>query len=175
VEGRETKWRYNTAHDPAASITRGEFDFYGHDDHRAWIWLRPHEPPPESPDRGYPFWLTFGPVLEQWGAGSMTQRIGVLHRALPHSYVEMNREDARDLGVGDRDQIRLSSRRGSIEAEVRVEYRCQPPRGVVFVPSFDETLPINRLTLDAQCPLSGQVGGGACAVRVERLTRGREP
>ena len=42
----------------------------------------------------YPFWLTTGAVLEHWGAGSMTQRIPTLHRALPHAYVEINREDA---------------------------------------------------------------------------------
>ena len=58
VDGRETQWRYNTAHDPAADRGRGAFDFYGHPDRRAWIWLRPYEPPAESPDREYPFWLT---------------------------------------------------------------------------------------------------------------------
>jgi nitrate reductase NapA len=114
-------------------------------------------------------------VLEQWGGGSLTQRIGVLHRALPHSYVEMNREDARELGIRNRDRIRLVSRRGSIEAEARIEYRSQPPRGLVFVPSFDEALPINRLTLDACCPISGQPDGGPSAVRVELLRARSSP
>jgi len=41
-------------------------------------------------------------------------------------------------------------------------------RGYVFVPSFDDELPVNLLTLDASCPLSGQPAG-TCAVRVERL------
>ena len=39
VGGRETKWRCNTSFDPAADRARGEFDFYGHDDHRAWVEL----------------------------------------------------------------------------------------------------------------------------------------
>jgi nitrate reductase NapA len=102
----------------------------------------------------------------------MTQRIVTLHRALPHSYVEINREDARDLGIRNREIVRLVSRRGSVEAEARIDYRSQPPRGHLFVPSFDEALPINRLTLDACCPLSGQPDGGKCAVRVERLSTG---
>jgi nitrate reductase NapA len=43
---------------------------------------------------------------------------------------------------------------------------------VVFVPSFDEAEPVNRLMLDAACPLSGQPDGRKCAVRVERLQPG---
>ncbi|HET9293016.1 MAG TPA: molybdopterin-dependent oxidoreductase [Gemmatimonadales bacterium] len=167
--GRETRWRYSTAGDPAADGTHGRFDFYGHADHRAWIWLRPHEPPAEAPDRGFPFWLSTGEVLEHWGAGSMTQRIPALHRALPHAYVEINREDASELGIRNRERVRLVSRRGSLDIEARVDYRSQPPRGHLFAPVFDEAEPINRLMLDAYCPLSGQPDGSKCAVRVERL------
>jgi nitrate reductase (cytochrome) len=168
--GRETRRRYSTAGDPAADGTRGRFDFYGHADHRAWIWLRPHEPPAEAPDRGFPFWLTTGEVLEHWGAGSMTQRIPALHRALPHAYVEINREDASELGIRNRERVRLVSRRGALDIEARVDYRSQPPRGHLFAPVFDEAEPINRLMLDAYCPLSGQPDASKCAVRVERLT-----
>jgi nitrate reductase NapA len=169
VDGRETPWRYNTAHDPAAERTRGAFDFYGHADHRGWIWLRPYEPPAESPDRAYPFWLGTGAVLEHWGTGSMTQRIPTLHRSLPHAYVEINREDAKQLGIRDGETVRLVSRRGSLEIEARLDYRSQPSRGQLFVPSFDEAAPVSRLTLDAYCPLSGQPDAGKCAVRIERL------
>jgi nitrate reductase NapA len=169
VDGRETRWRYSTAHDPAADRGRGAVDFYGHPAQRAWIWLRPYEPPAEFPDRAYPFWLMTGAVLEQWGTGSMTQRIPTLHRSMPHAYVEMNREDAKALGIRNRETVRLVSRRGSLEIEARIDYRSQPPRGQLFVPSFDETLPVNRLTLDAYCPLSGQPDSSTCAVRVERL------
>jgi len=168
VGNGETRWRYNTEHDPAADGARGAFDFYGHPDHRAWIWLRPYEPPAEAPDREYPFWLTTGVVLEHWGGGSMTQRIPALHRALPHAYVEINRHDASDLGIRNRETVRLVSRRGSLDLEARIDYRSQPPRGQVFVPWFDEARLINRLTLDACCPLSGQPDP-KCAVRVERV------
>lgn len=175
VDGGETRWRFNTAHDPAADRTRGSYDFYGHPDHRAWIWLRPYEPAAESPDKTFPFWLTTGAVLEQWGTGTMTQRIALLHRALPHTYVEINRDDARELGIRNRETVRLVSRRGAIEIEARIDYRSQPPRGQVFAPSFDERHPVNRLTLDAACPLSGQPDGGKCAVRLERLAAAGSP
>lgn len=170
VDGRETKWRYNTAHDPAADAAHGEFDFYGKPDHRAVIWLRPYEPPPEWPDERYPFWLNTGRVLEHWHSGSMTRRIPVLHRAVPRAYVEMNAEDARALGVQNGETVRLVSRRGSIEIPARIDYRAQPPRGQLFVPFFDESLLINELTLDAYCPISGQPDFKKCAVRVERVS-----
>ncbi len=169
--GRETQWRCNTALDPAADRARGDYDFYGHQDHRARIWLRPHEPPAEAPDGEYPFWLTTGSVLEHWGTGSMTQRIPLLHRAVPRAYVEINRDDAKRLGIRNGEMVRLVSRRGSLDIEARIDQRGQPPRGLLFAPSFDETLKVNRLTLDACCPISGQPDG-KCAVRVERLSAG---
>jgi nitrate reductase NapA len=167
--GHETRWRYNTTHDPAASKSLGRFDFYGHDDHRAWIWLRPYEPPAESPDRDYPLWFSTGSVVEHWGTGSMTRRIPSLHQAVPRTYVEINRADARARGIRDGDTVRLTSRRGSVEVEARIDYRSQPPRGCVFAPSFDEATAVNLLTGDSCCPISGQPDYGACAVRVDRV------
>ncbi len=168
VDGRETRWRYNTEHDPAADRAYGTHDFYGKPDHRAWIWLRPYEPPPEVPDDEYPFWLNTGRVLEHWHTGSMTRRVPTLHRAVPSAYVEINRTDAQDLGIRNRDWVRLVTRRGALELEARIDYRAQPPRGQVFVPFFDEDLLINELTLDAYCPISKQPDYKKCAVRVER-------
>lgn len=167
VAGEETRWRYNTAYDPAADRARGAFDFYGHADRRAWIWLRPHEPPAESPDRAYPLWLRTGPVLEHWDTGTLTQRIPTLHRAAPSAYVELHQDDARRLGVRDGATVRVVSRRGAISLPARIDYRSQPPRGQIFIPDFDESVPVNRLMLDSVCPLSGQPDTTACAVRVE--------
>jgi nitrate reductase NapA len=169
VEGRETRWRYSTSHDPAADAALGEFDFYDHPDHRAWIWLRPYEPPPEEPDEDYPFWLSTGGVLEHAHSGTLTRRIPVLHAAVPRAYVELSGDDARTLGIRNGERVRLVSRRGALEIEARIDYRSQPLPGHVFVPDFDETLLINELTLDAYCPVSGTPDRGKCAVRVERI------
>jgi nitrate reductase NapA len=98
----------------------------------------------------------------------MTQRVAVLHHALPHAYLELNREDARRIGIRNREMVRVSSARGSLEIEARIEYRSQPPRGQVFVPTFDENHPINRLITASSDPVSGEPTA-ACAVRVERV------
>lgn len=175
VDGHETRWRYNTAHDPAGDPARGQFDFYGKPDHRAWIWLRPYEPPAEAPDDEFPLWLATGRVLEHWNTGPLSRRVPTLHRAVPSAYVELNRDDAAALGVRNGQTVRLVSRRGAMEIEARIDYRAQPPRGHVFVPFFDESRRVNALTLDAACPVSGQPDYKKCAVRVEPLRAGAGP
>jgi len=169
VNGKETQWRYNAKYDPAADPKLG-FDFYGKPDHRAWLWLRPYEPAAESPDESYPFWLNTGRVLEHWHTGSMTRRVPILHQAVPASYVEINPEDARRLGIRDGEKVRLVSRRGKIDITANIYGRATPTPGQVFVPFFDESLLINELTLDAYCPISKQPDYKKCAVRVEKIT-----
>ena len=167
VDGKSTQWRYNARFDPAC--TQEPFDFYGKPDHRAVIWERPYEPAAESPDDEYPFWLCTGRVLEHWHTGSMTRRVPVLHRAMPHSYVEVHPDDASRLGIRDGSPVRLVTRRGNLELPAAVGGRGNPAPGQVFVPFFDEDLLINLLTLDAFCPISREPDYKKCAVRVEAV------
>jgi len=166
VDGKETKWRYNALYDPAC--TQDDFHFYGKPDNRAWIWLRPYEPPAESPDSEYPFWLDTGRVLEHWHTGSMTRRVPILHGAMPAAYVEIHQEDAASLGIVSGEKVKIISRRGSIVMTASINGRGQPTKGQVFVPFFDEAYLINELTLDAFCPISKQPDYKKCAVKVER-------
>lgn len=167
VEGKSTKWRFNSKYDPAC--TKEDFDFYGKPDGKAIIWQRPYEPAPEEPDQDYPFWLNTGRVIEHWHTGSMTRRISVLHQAVPHSYVELNPEDAHAMGIVTGDQVRLTSRRGNLVLPASVKERGMPPRGMVFVPFFDEQLLVNQLTIDAYDPISKQPDYKKCAVKVEKV------
>lgn len=168
VDGKSTKWRFNAKYDPAC--TNGEdFHFYGKKDGKAVIWQRPYEPAPESPDKEYPFWLCTGRVIEHWHTGSMTRRIPVLHKAVPHSYVELNPEEARQMHIKTGDKVKLTTRRGSLVLPASVNERGVPEKGQVFVPFFDENLLINDITLDAFCPISKQPDYKKCAVKVEKV------
>ena len=42
------------------------------------------------------------------------------------------------------------------------------PKGYAFVPFFDEGVLINRVTLDANCPISRENDFKKCAVKVYR-------
>lgn len=166
---RETRFRFAEFDDPY--VKRGsEFEFYHSTtkDGRAQIWFRPYEPPPESPDPDYPFWLCTGRVLEHWHTGTMTRRIPQLSRAMPNAYVEMHGEDARRLGLRSGDLVVLESRRGECTLPVWVDGRGAPPVGSLFVPFFDETMLINRVTLENYDPFSKQPDYKKCAVRVRR-------
>jgi nitrate reductase NapA len=92
-----------------------------------------------------------------------------LHRAVPEAYVELNPEDAADLGVQNGEKIRLRSRRGTIELKAVLNGKGSPRRGSVFVPFFDESKLINELTLDSYCPISKQPDYKKCAVKIEKL------
>jgi nitrate reductase NapA len=172
VDGQETRYRYAAGHDPYVKKRTGVHFYkakgYGE---KAALWLRPYHPPAETPDPEYPFWLTTGRVLEQWHTGSMTRRVKQLHQATPNAYVEINRADATKLGVKNGDTVRVTSRRGAIELEVKVDGRGRPPRGSVFVPFFDESKLINRVTLDAMDCISKEPDYKKSAVRIEKIER----
>ncbi|OEK08182.1 nitrate reductase catalytic subunit [Flavivirga aquatica] len=168
VDGKSTKWRFNSEYDPACS--NGEkFHFYGKPDGKAVIWQRPYEPAPEVPDKDYPFWLCTGRVIEHWHTGSMTRRIPVLHKAMPHAYVELNPEEAKQMQIRTGDSVKLTTKRGEIILPASVNERGVPEKGQVFVPFFDENMLINDITLDAFCPISKQPDYKKCSVKVEKV------
>ena len=169
VDGRETLWRYREGYDPYVMPGQG-VSFYGNKaiGNRAVIWQRPYQPPAESPDQDYPFWLTTGRVLEHWHTGTMTRRVKELHQAVPEPFVELHPEDARELGVSDGALVKVVSRRGELELKASVGGRATPQKGQVFIPFFDESKLPNLLTLDTHCPISKQPDYKKCAVRLEK-------
>ncbi len=167
---RETKRRFVEGEDPYVKPGK-EIQFYMSKakDDKAIIWARPYVAPPEVPDNDYPFWLNTGRVLEHWHTGTMTGRVRELKHAMPSAYVEVHPEDADQMQLEDGDRINIISRRGSLILPVVVRGRGIPQKGMVFVPFFDETKLINRVTLDAYCPMSKEPDYKKCAVRIEKV------
>lgn len=168
VDGKETLYRFREGYDPY--VPKGEgVKFYGHKDGKAKIIFAPYEPPAESPDEEFNLWLVTGRVLEHWHSGSMTRRVPELHRSYPYAQVFMHPEDARERGLRRGQEIVISTRRGDMHSRVETRGRNKMPKGVVFVPWFDEGQLINKLTLDATCPLSKETDFKKCACKVERV------
>ena len=184
IDGKETRWRFNADHDPY--VKNGAFEFYGpalkalptgdldgvtHTEKaslagKAKIFFRPYAAPPESPDANFDLWLSTGRVLEHWHSGTMTRRVPELHQAVPFAKLYMHAADARDRGLSDSDLAWIESRRGRIRARVETNGRNHMPRGMVFVPWFDEGVFINKVVLDAMCPISKQIDFKKCAVKI---------
>jgi nitrate reductase NapA len=166
VDGKETLWRYREGYDPY--VKEGDVRFYGQKDGKAVIFALPYQPPAEAPDKEYDLWLCTGRVLEHWHTGSMTQRVPELHRAVPEAVVFMHPDDARVRKLQRGMKVKVISRRGEITLQVETRGRNKPPQGLVFVPFFDEQKLVNKLTLDATCPLSKETDFKKCAVKVVR-------
>jgi len=167
VDGKETKWRFKEGSDPYVKEGTG-WEFYGKPDGRALIFALPYEPAAEEPDEEYDMWLSTGRVLEHWHSGSMTQRVPELYQAIPDALVYMHPDDARKRGFRRGDEIKVISRRGEMKSRVETRGRNKPPKGLVFVPWFDASRLINKVTLDATDPISKQTDFKKCAVRLEK-------
>ncbi len=165
VDGKETLWRFREGLDPYVEPGTG-VQFYGHKDGRARIIAAPYEPPAESPDEEYGIWLVTGRVLEHWHSGSMTMRVPELYKAFPGARCFMHPEDARERGLNQGAEVRIVSRRGEIISRVETRGRNRMPKGVIFVPWFDASQLINKVTLDATDPISKQTDFKKCAVKV---------
>jgi nitrate reductase NapA len=168
VDGKETRWRFREGSDPYVKAGK-EYEFYGFPDGKARIFALPYEPAAESPDKEFPFWLTTGRVLEHWHSGSMTRRVPELYKAVPNALCYMHPDDAQEISLWRGQEVKISSRRGYIRTRVETKGRNRPPRGVVFVPWFDESQLINKVTLDATDPISLQTDFKKCAVKIEKV------
>jgi nitrate reductase NapA len=96
----------------------------------------------------------------------MTRRVPELHRAVPNAVCYMHPDDAVALGVRRGVEVEIASRRGSMRTRVETRGRNKPPPGVVFVPWFDASQLINKVTLDQTDPISKQTDFKKCAVKV---------
>jgi nitrate reductase NapA len=165
VDNKETLWRYREGLDPYVKEGQG-INFYGNKDGRAVIFGFPYEPPAEAPDEEYDMWLVTGRVLEHWHSGSMTMRVPELYKAVPMALVYMHPDDAAARKLRRGAEVLVVSRRGEVRMRVETRGRNKPPVGLVFVPWFDSTRLINKVTLDATDPISKQTDFKKCAVKI---------
>jgi nitrate reductase NapA len=168
VDGKETLWRFKEGSDPYVKPGSG-WDFYGKPDGKAIIFALPYEPAAESPDEEYDLWLSTGRVLEHWHSGSMTRRVPELHRAMPSALVYVHPDDALERGMRRGDEVKIVSRRGEVMTRVETRGRNKPPKGLVFMPWFDASRLVNKVTLDATDPLSKQTDYKKCAVKLVKV------
>jgi nitrate reductase NapA len=165
VDGKETLWRFREGFDPY--VKKGEgVKFYGKPDGKAWIFALPYQPAAEQPDAEYDLWFSSGRVLEHWHTGSMTRRVPELYRAMPDAWLYMNPQDAAKRGLKRGDTVKVMTRRGEVATKVETKGRNKPPQGLVFMPFFDEHRLVNKLTLDATCPISKETDFKKCACKV---------
>ncbi len=119
----------------------------------------------ELPDEEYPYVLTTGRLMFHFHTGSMTRRSEKLNSEVSEAYVEINLNDAQKIGLNGCKRVRVSSRRGQIELDVRVTDDIK--RGVIFIPFHFAEAAANVLTNAAIDPVAKIPEYKVCAVKVE--------
>jgi anaerobic selenocysteine-containing dehydrogenase len=90
-----------------------------------------YRPPHEMPDEAYPLQLITGRTVYQFHTRTRTGRAPELQAAAPDVWVELSPSDAAACGLREGDLAQVTTRRGEVQARVRV---CDIRRGVVFLP-----------------------------------------
>ncbi len=126
-----------------------------------------YQPPIEEPDSEYPLVLTTGRTLYHYNSANMTMKEpGVLDKQ-EQPFFEIHSDDARALGIADREVARLVSRRGELEAEAHYSERVYP--GLVWMSLHFAQAKVNWLTHDVGDALIGTPEYKVSAVRIEPL------
>jgi predicted molibdopterin-dependent oxidoreductase YjgC len=135
-----------------------------------------HIPPAERPDDDYPMILSTGRVLYHWHGGEMSRRAQGLLEIYPQALIELNPEDAIRLGIqstssgqAKKERIKVTSRRGSIEAQAWITDRVPP--GMVYANFHFPNASANELTHAALDPVAKIPEYKITAVKVELVNK----
>lgn len=141
-------------------------DTFAHPDGRARFSAVTHRPPAEEPDTDYPLIATTGRLMGHYQTGAQTRRVPELQVAEPSMHVEVHPDTAARAELTDGDWARLSSRRGSVLARVRVAPNAR--LDTVFLPfHYAKDQAANNLTHPALDPISRMPEFKVSAVRLD--------
>jgi len=125
----------------------------------------PFEPIADDTDDDFPLILTTGRRLSTYHTGTQTRRARHFDRVQAHEEVEVNPDDARELGLTDGATVEIASRRDQVRALCKITNRS--PRGTVFMSfHFPDETKTNLLSSTALDPLTLTPEFKACAVRI---------
>jgi formate dehydrogenase major subunit len=125
-----------------------------------------HEPPVDELTEEFPLRLTTGRRLDSYNTGVQTS--GYSSPLRRKETIDVSPEDAARLGLDEDEVVRVTSRRGAVEAPVRIDRGLRP--GLVFMTlHFPDQVETNVLTIDATDPKSGTAEFKASAVRIDKL------
>ena len=126
-----------------------------------------YTPPTDISGDGYPLALLSGSVLYHFGSGTRSLKASRLKEFSPHSWVEVSRDDAKHLGLGDGDPVKVVSPVGELTTTVRISDSL--PAGLLFMPISFPDSPVNELFDIKLDPRSKAPFLKSCAVRLERI------
>ena len=160
IEDEGLHWPCPTPEHPGTPILHGAQFTRGKGLFHAIDWI----PPAEVTDEEYPLYLTTGRVIYHYHTGTMTMKTEGLNERSPESFVEITRGDAQGMGIEDGERVTIASRRGEIQARVRISRMAVD--GTIFIPFHFAQGAANKLTHAALDPICGIPELKVCAVKV---------
>ena len=158
-------WPCPSVDDPCQPLMHK--DKFAHPDGLGIFQALEHRGPVEVPDEEYPLLLTTTRVLFHYHA-AMTRRCKTLDNEVKTGFIEINTEDAKELGILNNEIVKASSRRGEIEIPARVTDDIK--KGIVNIPMHFTECAANMLTnSDSFDPKCKMVELKACAIKVEKI------
>ena len=126
-----------------------------------------HDPPVDKLDDDFPIRLTTGRRLDSYNTGVQTGRLHARRSGAASRSTSRPRTPSA-YGLADGERVRVVSRRGQVEAPVRIDPSLRP--GLTFMTlHFQDDVATNLLTIDATDPKSGTAEFKATAIRIEKL------
>ncbi|MGH3949713.1 MAG: molybdopterin oxidoreductase family protein [Pseudonocardiaceae bacterium] len=141
-------------------------DRFHHPDGRARFGPVTYRGPAEPVDADYPLIATTGRLLAHYQSGAQTRQVDELMAVNPEMFVEVHPDTAERAGLAEGDRALVVSRRGTVEAVVRLVVSAR--LDTVFLPfHFPGAQRANLLTNPALDPTSRMPEFKVCAVRLE--------
>ncbi len=124
------------------------------------------EPPVDELSDEFPIRLTTGRRLDSFNTGVQTKQYRSPLRR--DETLDISPEDAARYGVAEGECVVVSSRRGKLEAPLRIDSTLRP--GLAFMTlHFPDEVETNVLTIDATDPKSGTAEFKASAIRIDKV------
>jgi predicted molibdopterin-dependent oxidoreductase YjgC len=124
------------------------------------------EPPVDQLDEQFPIRLTTGRRLDDYNTGVQSRKYASPLRR--KEGLEVSPEDAQRHKLREGEEVRVTSRRGSLVAPVRFDPGLRPGLAFLSVHAHDQVA-TNNLTIDAVDPKSGTSEFKATAIRIEKI------
>ncbi|MFT5699249.1 MAG: formate dehydrogenase major subunit [Desulforhopalus sp.] len=163
LENESLQWPCPTTDHPGTPVLHVGGSIRG----KARFVAADYRPPAELPDADYPLALTTGRVVAHYHTGTMTRRCWGLRGVAPYEEIEIHPSDATTIGIVNGETVRVSSRRGEVQAVAQVTTRVTP--GLVFMTFHYAESSANMLTNSACDPITKTPEFKVCAVAVHKI------
>ncbi|MGI6097740.1 MAG: formate dehydrogenase subunit alpha [Dethiobacteria bacterium] len=126
-----------------------------------------HKELAEQPDKEFPFLLANGRNIFHYHTGTMSRRVEGLDMHCPEDLVQINPVDAGKLELKDGDEVRVTSRHGSVRTKVQLTEIV--PEGVAVMTFHHRKAAVTTLTNNTLVSNSKLPGLKACAIRIQKV------